>query len=159
MREEIAMSQILVIVPCGQRKIWDTQPERGSIAARDVYTGAPFKVNRAYAERFANYWVILSAKYGFIPPDYLISEPYNVTFKKATTNPITVDVLRQQIYAQQLDRFDTLIGLGGQDYRSMVEATFADTSVRRHYPFAGLTLGKAMQAEKRAIAYGQSSFA
>ena len=73
------MGEILVIVPCGQGKIWDTEPDRGPVAARDAYTGAPFKVNRAYAERFASYWVILSAKYGFIPPDYLIPGPYNVT--------------------------------------------------------------------------------
>jgi len=151
------MGEILVIVPCGQGKIWDSEPDRGPVAARDAYTGAPFKVNRAYAERFASYWVILSAKYGFISPDYLIPGPYNVTFKKKTTNPITVDMLRQQIQAQHLDRFDALIGLGGHDYRSRVESAFADTPVQRHYPFAGLTLGKAMQAEKRAIAYGQFS--
>jgi hypothetical protein len=53
--------------------------------------------------------------------------------------------------------FEVLIGLGGHDYRNIVEAAFADTPTRRHYPFAGLTLGKAMQAEKRVIANGQFS--
>jgi hypothetical protein len=32
--------------------------DRGPVAARDAYTGAPFKFNRAYAERFASYWVM-----------------------------------------------------------------------------------------------------
>lgn len=40
----------LVIVPCGQEKIWDKKPDLGPVPARDVYTGAPFKVNREYAE-------------------------------------------------------------------------------------------------------------
>src|SRR6266511_4421102 len=140
------MGESLVIVPCGKRKIWDTEPKRGPVAARDAYTGAPFKVNRSYAEHFASRWVILSAKYGFIVPEFLIPGPYDVTFKKKTTNPITVVALREQIGMQQLDRFEPIIGLGGHGYRVVVEAAFAGTPVRRYYPFAGLRSGKAMQA-------------
>jgi hypothetical protein len=59
------MDEALVIIPCGQAKLWDDDPQRGPTPARDAYTGAPFKVNRAYAERHGDRWVILSAKYGF----------------------------------------------------------------------------------------------
>jgi hypothetical protein len=64
------MADVLVIVPCGQRKVWDDDPQQGKVPAREAYTGAPFKVNRPYAERRGDRRVILSAKYGFIPPDF-----------------------------------------------------------------------------------------
>jgi len=64
----------LVIVPCGKSKIWKKEPKRGATKARNVYTGAPFKLNKRYAEQFGYDWVILSAKYGFIDPDYQIPE-------------------------------------------------------------------------------------
>lgn len=90
------MSKYLVIVPCGKRKIWDVDPSAGAVAASAAYIGAPFKVNSRYAQRFADKWVILSAKYGFISPNFLIPGPYNVTFKKLETHPISVETLKQQ---------------------------------------------------------------
>jgi len=141
----------LVIVPCGLAKVWDSDPNRGSVPACDAYIGSPFKVNRAYAERFADRWVILSAKYGFIPPDFLIPGPYNVTFKRKATNPVEVSILRKQIKEQKLDRFETVIGLGGKEYRAMIEEAFRSLSVKLYFPFSGLPIGKAMQATKYAI--------
>ena len=91
------MNGLLVIVPCGQSKIWDREPGRGPAPARDAYTGAPFKVNRQYAEKFGSRWLVLSAKFGFISPDFLIAGPYNVTFKKKATGPVSLRELRQQV--------------------------------------------------------------
>ncbi|HUG14566.1 MAG TPA: hypothetical protein VMM78_06045, partial [Thermomicrobiales bacterium] len=71
----------LVVVPCGSAKVWDRYPNAGPTAAQDVYTGSPFVLNRHYAEQFGDSWVILSAKYGFVAPQFVIREPYNVTFK------------------------------------------------------------------------------
>lgn len=51
----------LVVVPCGKRKIWDKYPSAGPTKAEDVYIGAPFKVNREYAEKYGSRWVVLSA--------------------------------------------------------------------------------------------------
>jgi hypothetical protein len=65
-------------VPCGQRKVWDRDPQCGPTAARIAYTGSPFIVNRAYAERFADAWLILSAKYGFIAPEFMLAGLYHV---------------------------------------------------------------------------------
>ena len=50
----------LVIVPCGKSKIWDKKPEVSNVKARDVYTGAPFKVNREYAENFGFDWALVA---------------------------------------------------------------------------------------------------
>jgi len=140
----------LVVVPCGARKIWDVDPQRGPTVARDAYVGSPFKVNRAYAERFGDRWVILSAKYGFIKPDFMIPGPYNVTFKRKSSNPVTVEYLRSQIPALGLDRCEHVIGLGGRAYREIIEAAFSPYPVKLSFPFAGLPLGRALQATKRA---------
>lgn len=147
------MKGILVIIPCGQSKIWDKKAV-GAVAARDAYTGAPFKVNREYAERFPERWVILSAKYGFIPPDFMLSGPYNVTFKKKSTGPVSITVLEEQIKDMKLDGYETVIGLGGVEYRTAIEKEFGGRE-NLVFPFSGLPLGKAMQATKRAIEVGR----
>ena len=82
-----SMNHTLVIIACGAKKIWDNNPDAGSTSAKDACTGAPFRVNRRYAETFGDRWVILSAKYGFIDPDFIIPENYNVTFKKPKDKP------------------------------------------------------------------------
>lgn len=144
----------LVIVPCGLAKIWDKQPHAGPTAARHTYTGAPFVVNREYAERFGDDWVILSAKYGFLAPSDLVPGPYNVTFKRKATKPISGEVLRRQVQQQRLDRFDRVIGLGGKDYRGPIEQAFSGARGQLLFPFTGLALGVAMGATKAAVASG-----
>lgn len=108
-------------------------------------------VNRAYAERFASRWVILSAKYGFVDPDFMTTENYNTTFKLKSTSPITVGELAQQLENLRLDQHERVIGLGGKDYRIAVEAAYRNTSYQLHFPFSGLPVGKMMQATKAAM--------
>ena len=149
------MNDVLVIVPCGKGKIWDKKPQAGAVPARDAYTGAPFKVSRQYAEVFAATWVILSAKYGFINPDFLIPEPYNVTFKRLSSGPVPMAKLKEQIADLGLDKFPTVIALGGKEYRTAVTEAFSSQPVAIHTPFAGLFSGKMMQATKEAIRSGK----
>ncbi|HLC04793.1 MAG TPA: hypothetical protein VJK02_17295 [Anaerolineales bacterium] len=148
------LSGVLVVVPCGQRKIWGEHPDLGAVLAKNAYTGAPFKVNRAFAERFGDRWVILSAKYGFIAPDFPIPGPYNVTFKKPSTQPITVDALKTQAAEQGLYRFAMVLALGGREYLTILRQVFQDRGPRLCQPYAGLSLGRAMQAVTRAISEG-----
>ena len=143
---------ILVIVPCGQKKIWDRNPGVGATTAKNAYTGPPFGINKAFAKQFGETWCILSAKYGFIDPDFRIVGPYNITFKKKRTGPITTDQLREQVRQQNLRRFTTVIGLGGKEYREAIELAFAGTTAQLCFPFSGLPIGKAMQATKSAVA-------
>jgi hypothetical protein len=150
------VNDILVIVPCGSAKIWGQDPYAGPTRAYDAYKGPPFKLNRAYAERFADRWVILSAKYGFIQPSFVIPGPYEVTFKKKSTNPVHLDTLRNQVEELKLDKYRVVVGLGGQEYRWAVELAFEGTGVITVFPFAGLPLGKSMQVIKHAIMVGDS---
>lgn len=145
----------LVIIPCGQGKVWDKRPDHGAAAAADAYTGAPFVVNRQYAEVFGTAVVILSAKYGFIPLDFTIPCPYNVTFKRRSTQPVDVGTLKIQIGAQHLDKFDRIVGLGGKEYRTAMTEAFQAFDRTVDFPFAGLPIGKCMQAVKRALRENQ----
>jgi hypothetical protein len=146
------MRRALVIVACGKSKIWDRDPRRGATCAEDAYIGPPFRVNRLYAERCGDRWVILSAKYGFVPPDFLIPGPYNVTFSDESTHPIGVSALRDQIGQQGLDQYETIIGLGSREYASIIRAAFAPAQPT--CPIAGLPLGKAMQAVRKMMESG-----
>jgi hypothetical protein len=144
----------LVVVPCGKAKIWDRERSHGPTPARQVYTSTFFCVNRRYAEVFGESWIILSAKFGFIAPDFVISGAYDVTFKDLRSNPIATDALRQQVREQGLDAFHTVICLGGADYRSRVEQAFTGTGVRLVFPFLGKDLFGMVAAAKSAVATG-----
>ncbi len=152
------MRNVLIIVPCGKSKIWDKQPHRGPMAASDAYTGAPFKLNRRYAECFGDAWIVLSAKFGFVKPEFVISGPYEVTFKNVRTHPITTECLQQQVGDLGLNRYALVVGLGGADYRKAICDAFVVSPVHLAFPFAGLKIGKMMQATKEAIEEGNPSF-
>lgn len=96
------MNGVLVVVPCGQKKIWDRTPSAGATAAKDVHIGPPFGINKTCAEKFGEAWVILSAKYGFIEPDFEIAGPYKITFKKKRSGPIATARLREQLKSNTL---------------------------------------------------------
>lgn len=148
----------LLVVPCGRSKIWDTEPSRGPVIAAEAYTGTPFKLNRAYAERFGDAWVILSAKYGFISPEFVLPEPYEVTFNRKSTNPISHDRLRAQVADMDLHQFQVVVGLGGAAYREAVSAAFSSYPVRLVFPFAGLPIGRMLQATRRALDQNDPGF-
>jgi hypothetical protein len=143
---------LLVVVPCGKGKIWDRHPGAGPTPAKDAYTGSPFKVNRRFAERFASRWVILSAKYGFIDPDFIIPEPYNLTFKKKGPGLVTEATLRRQVVALDLGALSDAIVLGGKEYQKAAQEALAGTETTLHFPFAGLQQGPAMAATNEAVA-------
>lgn len=150
------MGEILVVVPCGRRKIWDQEPGRGAAPARDAYIGMPFRRNREYAERFGDGWVILSAKYGFIEPDFTIPTAYDVTFQNRSTQPVDAATLKEQVRAQRLDQFEKIVALGGRTYRSLIEEAFQKSHVAVVSPFAGLPIGKYIQAVSQATVTGDS---
>lgn len=150
------LASTLVIVPCGSSKIWDKLPSAGPTVAKQAYTGSPFKLNRRYAECFGVRWVILSAKYGFISPESDLSGPYEVTFKRKSSEPIAFDILKQQVVEMGLDQFGFVIGLGGKEYRDAISVAFDDLKIEVRFPFAGLPIGRAMQATMQAIDRGSS---
>jgi hypothetical protein len=146
----------LVIVGCGKKKIWDRYPDAGPTPAKDAYVGPYFKLNRRYAEHLGYDWLVLSAKYGFIRPDFVIPDNYNVTFKDQSTHPVSTDELRRQLFQLQLGRYDLVTILGGQDYIGRVEEAFARMDARFETPFAGPGMGEQM-AMIKAILIGDDA--
>ena len=145
----------LVVVSCGKAKIWDLNPAAGPTEARKAYVGGPFRVNKEYAERFADRWVILSAKYGFIDPDFVIPENYDVTFKDPDTNPISIDQLRKQVREKGLYKFDKVIVLGGRIYFEICKRAFEGFEANVCAPTLGLPLGKAIRKVREAIRHNR----
>ena len=50
-----------------------------------------------------------------------------------------------------LNKYGKVVGLGGKEYRSAMEAAFEPYGVELQFPFAGLPIGKAMRANKDAV--------
>lgn len=148
----------LVIVPCGKSKIWDKHPNQGPTRADEAYIGNAFKLNRRYAEEFSERWVVLSAKYGFVVPEFEIPGPYEVSFKLKKTQPVDAATLKRQVKEMGLGRFQVIVGLGGVEYRNAIAAALEPFSVHLAFPFAGLPIGKMMRATKEAIETGHSRF-
>jgi len=147
---EFLSLKLLVVIPCGQAKIWKKELNHGPAKAKNAYVGAPFKVNKAFAEKFSDKWIVLSAKYGFIDPEFIIPKNYNVTFKKPSTNPINTDALKKQLKQKNLDSYDTVIALGGKDYTTIVKKIFKKVS-KVIAPTEGLPIGKAMGHVKSLV--------
>ncbi len=141
----------LVVVPCGKSKIWDRHPEHGPAPAIVAYTGAMCRLNRQYAALYGDAWIMLSPKYGFIAPEFVIPETYDISFRLPATHPIAVDELQRQVRDLGLDAFADVAALGGAGYRGAIAAAFAGTGAALHAPFAGLPIGKMMQATKAAV--------
>jgi len=64
--------------------------------AKDLYISPWFRMARAYVEKNAKKWFILSAAHGFVHPDVVI-EPYDATLNGAT-------VERRSAWAQMVSR-------------------------------------------------------
>lgn len=139
----------LCVVPCGKAKVWDREPGRGPVAAREAYVGSFATAARAYAEARHAAWVILSAKHGFLLPTDLVPGPYEVTFARRGDPCVTVEVLRRQLGEMRLDRAREVVVVGGRRYVACVRDAFPP-STRIVAPLAGLTSMGAMLAAMRS---------
>lgn len=144
----------LAVVACGAKKIWDLDKAAEQTPARDAYVGTLFKLSRRYAERFADSWIVLSAKYGYAEPDFVIGSAYDVTFNKTSTNPVHVESLRDQAKKMHLDRFNQIVVLGGARYVKMVRASLAGSKAEVRAPLKGLGIGSMQSRLKQSIQTG-----
>ncbi|MCX7568682.1 hypothetical protein OS242_01690 [Tumebacillus sp. DT12] len=145
------MSKRLGIVQCGKTKIWDKDPNAGPVAARHAYTGTFAKLSVQYADLFFDRWVILSAKHGFLLPDDVVPEAYDVSFSSGKSGVIIPDALRRQLAEKGLADVQEVVLLGGQKYARVVEAVFGGQAVI-HRPLAGQKgIGYMLRALKEAV--------
>jgi hypothetical protein len=109
-------------------------------------------VNREHAELCSDRWVILSAKYGFIDPDFIIPSNYDVTFGDPSTNPVATEDLVRQAKDMALDRFNKVVVLGNRDYSDRVRATLTGVGCEIVSPRVGLSTCLANAKIKRMTA-------
>jgi hypothetical protein len=118
------MNKRLCIIPCGTAKIWDKEPKAGPTEAQYVYTGVFAVACQRYAKAFFDNWVILSAKYGFLFPEEVINESYNVSFIKPSDETITLQALKEQAERKGLYNYQEITVLGGKHYVGRVTSIF-----------------------------------
>lgn len=99
--------------------------------------------------------MVLSAKYGFIEPDFMIPCNYNITFKKTTTGQIPDESLRQQVKQKSLGRFEEVEVLGGDEYVNKVRLAFQGYSAKILTPLKSMRIGQQMSAVRHAVAAGR----
>jgi len=143
-------ASLLVVVPGGQTKIWKFDPKHGPAKAMDAYAGSPFQVNKAFAQLFSDRWVILSAKHGFIDPNFMIPGDYDATFKKPETKPISLDELEKQVEEKNLRECTFVVVLGGEEYVDIVTRLFTGHS-KVLTPTKDPAMGTGMQRVKSLL--------
>ena len=105
----------MYIVPCGKKKIWDKDSKANIVKSKDLYIGSFTRKCIEYAEKFhKTSYFILSAKYGLLQPEEIVSGPYNQCFHSKESKPISKEILKVQIENRNLDKYDKIIILGGK---------------------------------------------
>jgi uncharacterized protein DUF6884 len=118
-----------IVVPCTHEKIWDDQPDAGSVEARDAYTKPAFLAWRQYAEASGSPWFILSTKYGLIRPDTRI-ERYNVPVAEAAGDASFLRLLEKQGRELGLDTFERIVLLDWEKFEPLVRAAAPNPHVK-----------------------------
>jgi hypothetical protein len=72
--------------------------------------------------------MILSPKYGFMRPDFVILGNYDVTFE--SPDAISVRELKRQVERQGLGNYANVTVLGGRVYVETVRDAFSNTGVQ-----------------------------
>ena len=137
---------ILVIVPCAKQKIWDKNSDAGPTLAKDAYISPYFRLCRSFAESYGDSWIILSAKYGLIPPDFIILKNYDISLKSNLR--LLEKKLTEQVVKLRVDKFDCIIFLGGKVYHKQLEEALRCLNISFCNPLLGLPIGKRMKMLK-----------
>jgi hypothetical protein len=146
---------LLVIISCGRAKIWDKQPNLGAVQAKDAYSSPVFRAGRRYAEHFAEKWVILSAKYGFLEADQLI-EPYNLSFYQPEA--VQKNTLQGQVHVLGLNRFPTVGVVGSEIYWRNARGAFEGTGVSLNHVNSGVGFPPMLQTLIRTLIRDETPF-
>ncbi|MFD1039073.1 DUF6884 domain-containing protein [Virgibacillus byunsanensis] len=141
----------LSIIPCGRKKIWDVDVHMGAVPTKKAYVGTFHKLCRNYAEKFTDQWVVLSAKHGFLLPEDIVNQNYDVTFNHKSSEIISYNALQEQVTNKGLDQFDELIVLTGKKYKKVIYGSF-NNSVSCSFPLLNCSgIGYMQQVLKNAV--------
>ena len=141
----------LCIIPCGKKKIWDKYPaDYGPMEAKDVYISPFGKACQAYATMFFENWVILSAKHGFLRPNDIVLENYDLAFDSKSDKVISIEQLQKQMVDKSLLQFDEIVLLAGKKHKKVVTKLYPEEMIT--YPLEGCKgIGYMLQRLKEAV--------
>lgn len=141
----------LCIIPCGKAKIWDKNPNSGPTIAMHAYKSTLHYYCQSYAKRFFNDWVILSAKHGFLFPNDIVPENYDVAFQSNHPQIIDTRELKCQVTEKQLDSYSEIVVLAGAKHQKIVEQIFPQP-IKLVYPLKNFKgIGYILQGLKQAL--------
>lgn len=140
----------LCIIPCGKKKIWDKYSNYGPMEAKDVYISPFGKACQAYATMFFENWVILSAKHGFLRPNDIVLENYDIAFDSKSDEVISIEQLQKQMVDKSLLQFDEIVLLAGKKHKKVVTKLYPEEMIT--YPLEGCKgIGYMLQRLKEAV--------
>ncbi|MBJ7984037.1 DUF6884 domain-containing protein [Bacillus cereus] len=144
----------LCIIPCGKKKIWDKYPYSGEAEAKDVYISPFGKACQAYATEFFESWVILSAKHGFLRPNDIVKENYDLAFDSKSNEIISIEQLQKQMIEKDLLQFDEIVLLAGKKHKKVVTKLYPEEIIT--YPLEGCRgIGYMLQRLKWTVEEGK----
>ncbi|MBS9806267.1 hypothetical protein J4052_25350 [Bacillus toyonensis] len=144
----------LCIIPCGKKKIWDKYSDYGPMEAKDVYISPFGKACQAYATMFFENWVILSAKHGFLRPNDIVLENYDLAFDSKSDEVISIEQLQKQMVDKSLLQFDEIVLLAGKKHKKVVTKLYPEEIIA--YPLEGCKgIGYMLQRLKEAVKEGE----
>ena len=114
----------LVILACSKTKIWEKEnlPKNKKIKAKDAYQGKVFLYGKRYAENHNFLYLILSAKYGILKPNKLISDYDKKLKNKSEANEIKSKF--QKTLKEIFNKYDEIFLIGGDKYYRYVFDNF-----------------------------------
>lgn len=132
---------MIAFISCGKRK------QNHSCKASDMYIGDYFKKNLEYAKKIADKVYILSAKYGLLHLDDIIS-PYEYTLVKKTERikKIWAYKVYCQLKEENIDFNEPAIFIAGREYSSYLIQKFPNGKM----PFKNMRIGKRLTFLKEA---------
>ncbi|HFU4565963.1 hypothetical protein ACS94_04210 [Bacillus cereus] len=140
----------ICIIPCGKKKIWDKHSDYGPMEAKDVYISPFGKACQAYATMFFENWVILSAKHGFLRPNDIVLENYDLAFDSKSDGVINIEQLQKQMVDKSLLQFDEIVLLAGKKHKKVVTKLYPEEMIT--YPLEGCKgIGYMLQRLKEAV--------
>ena len=125
----------IVLVSCVKSKRSSSSP------AKDLYVSTLFRAQRAFAERFANKWFILSAKYGLLEPDRVV-DTYEETLKGASAE--RKRAWSHDVFAsleKQTTPDDVITITAGEDYCKYLAPLLEKRGNEVRRPVKGLSMG------------------
>lgn len=136
------------------KKIWEKVPEAGRTPAQDVYIGPFARKCQEYALKFyPDSYYILSAKYGFLHPNDIVPENYDVSFNKPKTNPISIQELIEVANKKGILDADCIVIVAGAEYSKKARLVFPQGVILE--PLKGCKgIGFMMQRINKAISSG-----